>query len=154
KSSAMFLTTPPLHRTGGSRRRRRLSYSRPLTFCALFFGLAQPGGTPRAPCSIQHIAHSATSYIRAHTAMNPITAMLPSINGSAATVILGKLTMGELADQAPGGEVESADWSGSHRYAVVRRIGQGGMGVVYEVRDRQGREPLALKTLLRFTPAD
>ena len=62
--------------------------------------------------------------------------------------------MGELADQAPGGEVESADWSGSRRYAVVRRIGEGGMGVVYEVRDRQGGEPLALKTLLRFTPAD
>jgi|CZKU01.1.fsa_nt_gi serine/threonine protein kinase len=64
------------------------------------------------------------------------------------------MTTGDLAAQAPGGEVESADWSGSHRYGVVRRIGQGGMGVVYEVRDRQGGEPLALKTLLRFTPAD
>jgi hypothetical protein len=45
------------------------------------------------------------------------------------------------------------DWQGTARYEVVRRLGQGGMGVVYEAWDREGRQPVALKTLLHVTPA-
>ncbi len=41
-------------------------------------------------------------------------------------------------------------WKGTDRYTVVRCIGQGGMGVVYEAFDRQRRHAVALKTLPRF----
>src|SRR5579863_9482661 len=41
-------------------------------------------------------------------------------------------------------------WSGTERYAVVRCIGRGGMGVVYEAFDRERRHAVALKTLPRF----
>src|SRR5580693_6662755 len=45
------------------------------------------------------------------------------------------------------------EWSGSERYEIVRRIGQGGMGVVYEAFDRERGQAVALKTLLNFSPA-
>ncbi len=48
---------------------------------------------------------------------------------------------------------EVADWRGTQRYEVVRRIGRGGMGAVYEARDRERRCRVALKTLLHFDPA-
>ncbi len=41
-------------------------------------------------------------------------------------------------------------WKGTTRYEVLGRLGQGGMGIVYEVFDRQRQERVALKTLLRF----
>jgi eukaryotic-like serine/threonine-protein kinase len=44
------------------------------------------------------------------------------------------------------------DWTGTHRYSVVRKVGAGGMGVVYEALDRDTHRPVALKTLLRFDP--
>jgi serine/threonine protein kinase len=46
----------------------------------------------------------------------------------------------------------SASWKGTERYALVQRIGEGGMGVVYEAFDRERRQPVAVKTLLRFSP--
>ncbi|HEX3772682.1 MAG TPA: protein kinase [Polyangiaceae bacterium] len=45
------------------------------------------------------------------------------------------------------------DWTGNKRYDVVSRIGEGGMGVVYEALDRERGQIVALKTLLSFTPA-
>ncbi len=45
------------------------------------------------------------------------------------------------------------DWKGNQRYDVVRRIGEGGMGVVYEAFDRERGQAVALKSLLNFTPA-
>jgi eukaryotic-like serine/threonine-protein kinase len=47
----------------------------------------------------------------------------------------------------------ATDWSGTSRYEVVRVIGAGGMGTVYEARDRERKQRVALKTLLRFDPA-
>ncbi len=46
-----------------------------------------------------------------------------------------------------------AEWKGTARYEIVRRIGEGGMGAVYEAFDRDRRQRVALKTLLRFSPA-
>lgn len=44
-------------------------------------------------------------------------------------------------------------WTGNARYDVVRRIGEGGMGVVYEAFDRERGQAVALKSLLNFTPS-
>ena len=43
---------------------------------------------------------------------------------------------------------------GTERFTVVRRLGAGGMGVVYEVHDRIRDEVVALKTLLHASAAD
>ncbi len=43
-----------------------------------------------------------------------------------------------------------APWSGTDRFAVVRCIGKGGMGVVYEAFDRERGEVVALKKLPTF----
>jgi serine/threonine protein kinase len=48
---------------------------------------------------------------------------------------------------------ELADWKGTDRYEVLRCIGRGGMGAVYEAYDRGRGQPVALKTLLHFDPA-
>jgi len=58
---------------------------------------------------------------------------------------------------APTGPARSRrfedDFTGTDRFAVIRRLGAGGMGVVYEVHDRVRDEVVALKTLRRTTPA-
>jgi serine/threonine protein kinase/tetratricopeptide (TPR) repeat protein len=62
--------------------------------------------------------------------------------------------MTESAPAPPlAGEPRRPDeWKGTSRYEVLRRIGEGGMGVVYEVYDRECDRHLALKTLPRFSP--
>jgi serine/threonine protein kinase/tetratricopeptide (TPR) repeat protein len=44
------------------------------------------------------------------------------------------------------------DFTGTERFAVLRRIGAGGMGVVYEVYDKSINAHLALKTLPQLNP--
>lgn len=44
-------------------------------------------------------------------------------------------------------------WEGTARFDVVRLIGRGGMGAVYEARDRDRGQRVAVKTLLHFDPA-
>jgi eukaryotic-like serine/threonine-protein kinase len=46
------------------------------------------------------------------------------------------------------------DFSDTERFVVLRRLGAGGMGVVYEVHDRVRDEVVALKTLRRVTAAE
>jgi serine/threonine protein kinase len=45
------------------------------------------------------------------------------------------------------------DWKGTTRFEIVRLIGRGGMGAVYEARDRERKQRVAVKTLLHFDPA-
>jgi serine/threonine protein kinase len=46
------------------------------------------------------------------------------------------------------------DFRGTERFEIRRRLGAGGMGAVYEVHDRARDEIVALKTILRASPAD
>ncbi|HEX3769389.1 MAG TPA: protein kinase [Polyangiaceae bacterium] len=52
-----------------------------------------------------------------------------------------------------GAKQDAVAWKGTPRYEIVRPIGEGGMGTVYEAFDRDRRQRVALKTLLHFTPA-
>ncbi len=67
----------------------------------------------------------------------------------------GVMAMKEDPIALPAGEgtPEAVDWSGTARFEVVRCIGRGGMGVVYEARDAERRQRVALKTLLHFDAA-
>jgi serine/threonine protein kinase/tetratricopeptide (TPR) repeat protein len=52
------------------------------------------------------------------------------------------------------GVADDEHFPGTDRFRVVRRLGAGGMGVVYEVDDNVRNEVVALKTLARTTAAD
>ncbi|HZF48566.1 MAG TPA: AAA family ATPase [Polyangiaceae bacterium] len=45
-----------------------------------------------------------------------------------------------------------ADFKGTERFEVIRRIGAGGMGVVYEAFDRERKAPVALKVMRTLEP--
>jgi hypothetical protein len=57
-------------------------------------------------------------------------------------------------DEPASGTVacEPLDWRGTERFHVIRCIGRGGMGTVYEARDEH-RQIVALKTVLHVDPA-
>jgi eukaryotic-like serine/threonine-protein kinase len=65
------------------------------------------------------------------------------------------LAPGTDADDAGAGAAqELPEAYTSKRFSLVRRLGSGGMGVVFEVLDRERGEPLALKTLQRMKADD
>jgi len=45
-----------------------------------------------------------------------------------------------------------AFFEGTSRFAITRKLGEGGMGVVYEAHDRDRNIHVALKTLLNLSP--
>jgi serine/threonine protein kinase len=47
---------------------------------------------------------------------------------------------------------ELPDFTGTERFEIIRRIGQGGMGTVYEALDRERNQRVAVKTLRAMTP--
>jgi serine/threonine protein kinase len=52
----------------------------------------------------------------------------------------------------PVRDAKPIEWRGTSRYEVLARLGQGGMGIVYEAFDRERRQLVALKTLRAFDP--
>ena len=77
--------------------------------------------------------------------------------GRTESMMAGTATETRWLPGAPKGIAQSEnfedDFAGTDRFAVIRRLGAGGMGVVYEVRDQARHEVVALKTLRRTTPA-
>src|ERR1017187_2098948 len=51
-------------------------------------------------------------------------------------------------------ELNPAPFTGTARFALVRELGSGGMGIVFEVEDRVRSSRVALKTLQRLNPTD
>ena len=53
-----------------------------------------------------------------------------------------------------GADPVETEFRGTERFTVLRRLGAGGMGVVYAVHDGVRNEAVALKTLRRARPAE
>ena len=58
-----------------------------------------------------------------------------------------------MGQETSASEGRAVRWRGTGRYEVLRCIGKGGMGAVYEALDRERQQLVALKTLLHFGPA-
>ncbi len=81
--------------------------------------------------------------------------LLASSDGHAAGVLVparGTWAGPDGAGDPRGIEPGTSELGGTDRFAVVRCLGAGGMGVVYEVWDRERQAPFALKTLRSLSP--
>jgi hypothetical protein len=58
----------------------------------------------------------------------------------------------ESSERDPGESSQFLEFASLKRFTIRRRIGAGGMGVVYEAIDRERGETVAIKTLLNVSP--
>lgn len=72
-----------------------------------------------------------------------------SDSGTAGDTATALMTVRHRASSLPA---RRSNWNGTTRYEVVRQLGRGGMGTVYEARDREMQRSVAVKTLLRTDP--
>ncbi|MEM9455784.1 MAG: protein kinase [Myxococcota bacterium] len=61
-------------------------------------------------------------------------------------------TLEDAVDIGPPASPNDPDPERLGRYEIVRRLGQGAMGVVYEAIDPRARSPLAIKSVSRLSP--
>ena len=45
----------------------------------------------------------------------------------------------------------SHQFEGNYRFQIIRKLGEGGMGSVYEAFDKKNNENVAVKTIQRFS---
>ncbi|MCY1054249.1 serine/threonine-protein kinase [Nannocystis sp. SCPEA4] len=64
----------------------------------------------------------------------------------------GKSAPSQPREPDPGESAQFVSFANDKRFNIVRRVGAGGMGVVYEAIDRERAHPVALKTLLNVSP--
>lgn len=89
--------------------------------------------------------------VRAHEHASGFLAQ-PAVAGARSLLLLEQGSAPSSSWLESGG-VE-AEFRGTERYTLLRRIGTGGMGVVYAAHDGVRDEVVALKTLRRARPAD
>jgi tetratricopeptide (TPR) repeat protein len=106
------------------------------------------------------IADHAAVCDRCHALVQGLAATRPSGAGAALASLASQVTgtrepahePSETTPTLPAHpSTRSSEFTGTDRFEVVRRIGAGAMGVVYEVWDRERRARFALKTLPRLS---
>ena len=54
----------------------------------------------------------------------------------------------------PAKHQSDVGFAGNERFRIVRKLGEGGMGTVYEAFDQEKNVPVALKTVQRMSGSD
>jgi len=84
---------------------------------------------------------------------HPSSLAFGSLRASLADCGWGRIRPFVAAFEASCDGSRTVEFNGTERYELIRRLGAGGMGVVYEARDRDRGDHVALKTLRRAQPA-
>jgi hypothetical protein len=109
---------------------------------------------PKAPISEpsvgdSHASDGPTDVAAAHDPFDDLLKRAARLTPlPARETVRGRVPQRGSSQLEPGSKL----WDG--RFEITRRLGAGGMGVVYEARDRERSERVALKTLARMSPTN